>query len=270
MKLGAIDAATVRKAAEIYLRIAYADPDARRRVPRIDLEGGASALDLVEHFSDESEITNGRRVGRYVLRLGNDLYPHMKLVLEECILRDEYAFAVDTHDDLRVSVDAPDYERWNEVRRHNSRLAERIEEAWREEHVPTLGDIREMLGAVERISEKRRSVLVVDDDPGIRATLCTLFERAGLQVTSAANGREALRMVAESRPNLILMDYQMPEMDGVTCCEALKSDPDTDEIPVLLATRSQVDLTALTYADGFLVKPYRQDILFSLVRKLLS
>ena len=262
MKLGAIDAATVRKAAEIYLRIAYADPDALRRAPRVELDGGASALDLIGRFSDESEITNGRRVGRYVLRLGNDLYPHMKLVLEECILRDEYAFAVDTHDDLRVSADAPDYERWNNVRLHNSRVAQQIEEAWREDHVPTLGDIREMLGAVEQISEKTRSVLVVDDDPSIRETLCTLFERAGMKVSSAANGREALRMVAENRPNLILMDYQMPEMDGVACCEALKSDPDTDEIPVLLATRSQVDLTALTYADGFLVKPYRQDILF--------
>ena len=44
----------------------------------------------------------------------------------------------------------------------------------------------------------------------------------------------------------------MPEMDGVTACEALKGDPDTRRIPVLLATRSQVDLAALTYADGFL------------------
>ena len=270
MKLGSIDAATVRRAAEIYLRIAYADPDAQRRAPRIDLGGEGSALDLIGRFSDESEITNGRRVGRYVLRLGNDLYPHMKLVLEECILRDEYAFAVDTHDDLRVSPDAPDYQRWNDVRRHNSRVAQQIEAAWREEHVPTLGDIRDMLGAVEQISARTRSVLVVDDDPSIRATLCTLLERAGLEVSSAANGREALQMVAEKRPNLILMDYQMPEMDGVTCCEALKSDPETDDIPVLLATRSQVDLAALTYADGFLVKPYRQDILFSLVRKLLS
>ncbi|NJN14436.1 MAG: response regulator [Planctomycetes bacterium] len=86
----------------------------------------------------------------------------------------------------------------------------------------------------------------------------------------ASDGAEALRLVGEEAPDLILMDFQMPGMDGVTACEALKGNPETAEIPVLLATRSQVDLAALTYADGFLVKPYRQDVLFSLVSKLLS
>ena len=270
MKLDAIPASTVRRAAEIYLEHAYANTDAGRKAPEVRLDGGESAQDLIERFGDESEFSDGRRIGRYVLRLGNDLYPHMKLVLEECILRDEYAFSVDTHDDLNVSPDAPDYERWNEVRRHNGTLADEIEAAWREEKIPTQRDIKNLLGNVEQISESPRSVLVVDDDPSIRDTLCTLLERAGLEVRAAENGRRALDEVRERPPNLILMDYQMPEMDGVTACEALKGDPETDEIPVLLATRSQVDLTALTYADGFLVKPYRQDILFSLVRKLLS
>ena len=270
MKLEAIPASTVRRAAEIYLEKAYANADTGRKPPEVSLEGGDTASDLIGCFADESEFSDGRQIGRYVLRLGNDLYPHMKLVLEECILRDEYAFAVDTHDDLNVSPDAPDYQRWNEVRRHNGRLANQIETAWREERIPTQRDIKNILGQVEQISTSPRSVLVVDDDPSIRDTLCALLERAGLEVRSAKNGREALEEVRLRPPNLILMDYQMPEMDGVTACEELKSDPETDEIPVLLATRSQVDLTALTYADGFLVKPYRQDILFSLVRKLLS
>jgi len=265
VKLEEIPAETVRLAVEVYLSHAY--PGASRwRAPVIEIAGGDTARDLLGRFDDESEEGEGRRIGR----LGNSRYPHMKLVLEESILKHEYAFTVDTHDDLKVSSDAPDYDRWNAVRDHNRKLAETIEVAWRAESVPTVRDIKDLLGSVEQLSEKAQSLLIVDDDPSIRDALRELFERAGLKVFLAPNGRAALEQVAAERPTLILMDYQMPEMDGVAACEALKGDPETAEIPVLLATRSQVDLTALTFADGFLVKPYRQDVLFSLVRKLLS
>lgn len=269
MKLGAIPAATVRRAVEIYLGEAYPG-SSRWRAPKFDLTGGATAVDLLVRFGDESEDEAGREAHRYVLRLGNARYPHMKLVLEETILQDEYAFMVDTHDNLRVSPDAPDYARWNQVRAHNRELAEEIEQRWQTEKVPTLSDIKELIQEVEPIGTVARDVLIVDDEPSIRDAIQRLLERAGLNVRTAANGCEALDAVKERAPDLILMDYQMPEMDGVTCCEALKGDPATKDIPVLLATRSQVNLSELTFADGFLVKPYRQDVLFSLVRKLLS
>ena len=269
MRLEEIPASQVRLAVDLYLRHAY-PAAARWRAPTIDLAGGESAADLLPRFEDESEESSGRRIGRYVLRIGNSRYPHMKLVLEESILSDEYAFCVDTHDNLNVSSAAPDYARWNAVRDHNRRVAEEIELAWEEEGVPTVRDIKDRLGKVEQLGQKAQTVLVVDDDPAICDALRALFERAGLVVRTAPNGRAALELVAKEKPHLILMDYQMPEMDGVTACEALKGHPDTRRIPVLLATRSQVDLAALTYADGFLVKPYRQDVLFSLVRKLLA
>lgn len=269
MKLEEIQASSVRLAVEIYLRHAYPE-DARWRAPTVELSGGSNARDLLPRFEDESEERDDRRIGRYVLRLGNSRYPHMKLVLEESILRDEYAFSVDTHDDLNVPPGAPDHARWNAVRDHNRRVAEEVEKAWEEEGVPTVRDIKDRLGKVEQLGGKAQTVLVVDDDPAICDAIRALFERAGFVVRTAPNGREALALVKAQKPSLILMDYQMPEMDGVAACEALKSDPETRRIPVLLATRSQVDLAALTYADGFLVKPYRQDVLFSLVRKLLA
>ena len=269
MKLEEIPAVQVRLAVEIYLSNAY--PGASRwRAPAVDLSGGRKAKDLLPRFEDESEERSDRRIARFVLRLGNSRYPHMKLVLEESIMVEEYAFSVDTHDDLKVSPNAPDYQRWNAVRDHNRKLAGEIEKGWRAESIPTVADIKDRLGAVEQLTEEAQSVLIVDDDPSIRAGLSALFERAGLRVRTAANGRLALDAVAEEHPSLILMDYQMPEMDGVSACEALKGNPETAGIPVLLATRSQVDLTQLTFADGFLVKPYRQDVLFTLVRKLLS
>ncbi len=269
MKLDAIPAASVRQAVEIYLAHAY--PEASRwRAPMPSLEGGDNARDLVARFSDESEPDGERKIARYVLRLGNSRYPHMKLVLEESILRGEFAFSVDTHDDLNVSPSAPDYVRWNAVRAHNRSVAEGIERAWRAAGIPTVADIRPPAGPLEPLASGPRNVLVVDDEPALRDAIADLLRRAGLRVRTAAHGREALRLVAEEPPHLILMDYQMPEMDGVAACEALKGSAATARIPVLLATRSQVDLASLTVADGFLVKPYRQDVLFSLVRKLLS
>ena len=136
--------------------------------------------------------------------------------------------------------------------------------------MPVLSDIKAMLGKVEQLMPHERSVLIVDDDDAIRETIQALLERAGLKVRTACDGEKALDQVRSEPPHLILMDYEMPGMDGVTCCERLKENPDTRHIPVLLATAGQVDLSTLTYADGFLVKPYRRDILFSLVRKLLS
>jgi CheY-like chemotaxis protein len=270
MTLQEIPASLVRLATEIFLQEAYPG-GSRWRAPKVDLTGGETARDLVVRFGDESAAPEGKGLHRFVLRLGNSLYPHMKLVLEESLLRDHYVFGVDSHDDLRVSPDAPDYARWNAVREHNRTLRSRIERIWRENRIPTLADLKPLLGRDgERLSDASRNVLVVDDDESVRDALATLLERAGLRVRTAPNGRAALEAVREERPHLIIMDYQMPEMDGVACCAVLKADEPTRSIPVLLGTASQIDLSTLTYADGFLVKPYRQDVLFSLVRKLLA
>jgi CheY-like chemotaxis protein len=271
VRLESIDASTIRLAVKLYLSLAYPG-DHGPKAPVPEFSGEGTARDLIPDFSDESEERDGRTVGRYVLRLGNEKYPHMKLVLEENILRHEYAFGVDTHDDLRISPDNPDYERFNAVRAHNADLATRIEQSWQAAGIPTLKDIQELFGSdVEQLCPpEQQSLLIVDDEPSIRDALSALFTRAGMEVRTAENGRVALERVAEDPPDLILMDYQMPELDGVATCEQLKSDKKTRRIPVLLATASQVDLAALTYADGFLVKPYRQDILFQLVKKLLA
>ena len=270
MKLEAIEASTVRLAVKLYLSLAYPGDLAKdAKVP--DLNSTGTAEDLIDRFTDECENPSGdRKVCRYVLRLGNRRYPHMKLVLEENILRNEYAFGVDTHDDMRISPENPDYERFNQIRAHNRHLATRIEQAWQAAGIPTVSDIQELFGTVEKLSEQRKNVLVVDDEPAIRETIKELLTRAGLEVRTAENGKVALEVVAEWMPDLILMDFQMPELDGVATCERLKAAERTRDIPVLLATRSQVDLASLTFADGFLVKPYRQDVLFSLVKKLLG
>jgi adenylate cyclase len=86
-----------------------------------------------------------------------------------------------------------------------------------------------------------RDVLVVDDDDTMRAGLRRALGEAGWQVTEAENGRVALARLAESRPDVIVVDLMMPEMDGFDLLDALRSNVGWREIPVLVLTAK--DLT---------------------------
>ncbi len=79
-------------------------------------------------------------------------------------------------------------------------------------------------------------VLLVEDEPDIRLIARAALMRAGFVVTTATNGLEALSAVAADRPDLIIMDWMMPELDGSDACARLKADPATQQIPVLFLT----------------------------------
>jgi CheY-like chemotaxis protein len=106
-------------------------------------------------------------------------------------------------------------------------------------------------------------ILVVDDQ-AINVQLLRLkLEREGMQVLTAPSGREALAQAATARPDLILMDLLMPDMDGLTACRQLKADPATRDIPVIFLTASpskehRQEGRAAGAAD-YLVKPIDLD-----------
>ena len=79
-------------------------------------------------------------------------------------------------------------------------------------------------------------VLIVEDSPTQAAELQVLLEEAGYTVAMAANGREGLASVRGERPDLVISDILMPEMDGYAFCAALKTDPLLREVPVVLVT----------------------------------
>ena len=84
----------------------------------------------------------------------------------------------------------------------------------------------------------RLVALVVDDDEFIRVKLDRALSRGGFHVRLASGGREALELAKAERPHVILLDVQMPNMDGFEVCENLKADPATCHIPVLFVTGS--------------------------------
>ena len=106
-------------------------------------------------------------------------------------------------------------------------------------------------------SAMTRTVLVVDDDPHIRALLAFAFDKAGMAVREAGDGEEALAQVARAAPDLVVLDINMPRMDGLEVCRRLRA---TSEVPVLfLSSRDEEFDRVLGIelgADDYVVKPF--------------
>lgn len=117
---------------------------------------------------------------------------------------------------------------------------------------------------------KNTDILVVEDSPTQALELQLLLEAAGCRVRVACNGVEALAMVAQKHPTLIISDIVMPEMDGYELCRQLKHAPQTAYIPVILVTRlgdaRDVVHGLSVGADNFIVKPYDEQYLLSRIR----
>ncbi len=112
------------------------------------------------------------------------------------------------------------------------------------------------------------TVLVVDDDPATRELMRRLLEKEGLRVLAAADGTSAVSMARRDRPSIITLDILMPDVDGWTTLAALKADPDTADIPVVIV--SMTDDRRLGHALGacdYLVKPVDPTRLIDLVER---
>lgn len=117
-----------------------------------------------------------------------------------------------------------------------------------------------------------KKVLVVDDSQVDRDKLSGVLQRAGYQVSTAVNGAVALDMVKLSKPELIMMDVNMPEMDGFAATRALKNDPETKAIPVVLVTskgqKADKAWGQMLGASGYVTKPYADQDVLDVVRSI--
>jgi CheY-like chemotaxis protein len=130
-----------------------------------------------------------------------------------------------------------------------------------EGHLRGTGEVLASARATQELeSSMRGKVLVADDDPGIRSLLRLLLTRRGFEVTDVANGLLALEIAKRDQPDLVLLDWVMPVMDGREATTKLKSDPLTRHIPVVMLTsQSRIDdkVSALEAgAQDFLTKPF--------------
>jgi DNA-binding response OmpR family regulator len=132
--------------------------------------------------------------------------------------------------------------------------------------------VRQLLAASNPCSRER--ILVVDDSPAIRHLVADSLARQGFEVLVAENGRVGLERAHEAGPQMILTDYDMPEMNGFELVHALKRDPQTASIPVLMLTardtrRDQAQMRAAGLT-AYLVKPFSVDKCVAMVERMLA
>jgi len=116
-------------------------------------------------------------------------------------------------------------------------------------------------------------VLVVEDNPANMKLTSLLLHTAGHDVLSALDAETALRLAHEQSPDLILMDIQLPGMDGLAATAILKHDPATASIPIIalsaLAMKADEERSQTAGCDAYIVKPLRYKELYAVMEHLL-
>ena len=121
------------------------------------------------------------------------------------------------------------------------------------------------------MSHSNGYILVADDDALVLRSLTFVLERAGFELRTATNGREALDIARAEAPAVALLDVMMPEITGLELCRTLKNEPATKKVPVFLVTaRAMVSERArgiAAGADAYITKPFVNKELIEQVRE---
>lgn len=114
-------------------------------------------------------------------------------------------------------------------------------------------------------------VAVVDDDPELVQSVKVILKVAGAQVFGARNGISGYLMIRRERPDVVLLDIMMPDMDGFEVCRKLKLDSITKGIPIIFLTarsgQAHIDMGLSLGAQGYITKPFEHD---DLVDKIIQ
>jgi len=113
-------------------------------------------------------------------------------------------------------------------------------------------------------------VLIVEDELAQREVLAYNLEAEGYRISSAENGEEALLLVDEERPDVIVLDWMLPNVSGIEVCRQLKTRADTREVPIIMLSARSEEVDKIrgleTGADDYVVKPYSVSELMARVR----
>jgi CheY-like chemotaxis protein len=118
----------------------------------------------------------------------------------------------------------------------------------------------------------RKKILVADDEENIRLLVGNMLGK-DYEVLGAGDGREAVSMALQQKPDLILMDILMPRMDGYTACNKIKNDPLTKDIPVVMLSaighELNMELARQMGASDYITKPFQPADLRNTVARFL-
>ena len=125
------------------------------------------------------------------------------------------------------------------------------------------------VGVSQKITPEQKTILVVDDEPEVITMIAGFVSSQGYNVITASSGREALELAGSQHPFAITLDIIMPDMDGWEVLERLKKDPDTANIPVIVASVTDDRQTGFALgAVGYITKPVNRSALISEISKI--
>ena len=117
------------------------------------------------------------------------------------------------------------------------------------------------------------SILVVEDEEPIQILLSYNLESEGYRVRHTAEGEEVAQLVADERPDLIVLDWMLPGISGIEVCRLLRAKPETRDIPIIMLTARSEEAERVrglaTGADDYMVKPFSVPELLARIRTIL-
>jgi CheY-like chemotaxis protein len=118
-------------------------------------------------------------------------------------------------------------------------------------------------------------ILVVDDEPDIVRVVVKIMEARGHTVATAKDGVEAIDRVKADPPDVVILDLNLPKIDGYEVCKRIKGDPATQHVPVVMMTAAYVSVEdaqtgSQAGADEYVVKPFLREVLVHNVERLLK
>ncbi len=119
-----------------------------------------------------------------------------------------------------------------------------------------------------------KRILIADDEPDVLKVLQFRLSRRGYGVILAANGQEALEKVSQTNPDLVILDFRMPLLDGFEVCKRIKENESLKRIPVIILSASTDGISEekllAVHADGGIIKPFEPEDLFRTVERFLK
>ena len=115
-------------------------------------------------------------------------------------------------------------------------------------------------------------ILVVDDEPDIVRVVVRMLEARGHTVATGRDGQDAIEQVTATPPDVLVIDRNLPRIDGLEACRRLKAAPATRAVPIVLLTGSPVSLAdaASGDVDEYVLKPFVREVLIAQVERLLE
>jgi len=116
-------------------------------------------------------------------------------------------------------------------------------------------------------------ILIIDDEEDIREILVYNLQKEGYQVFQASTGREGIEVAITQKPDLVLLDVMMPEMDGIEVCQTLRENPKTKDVRICFLTARNEDYSQIAGldagADDYVSKPVKPKVLASRIKAIL-